>query len=135
MHRLLTATALCLVLAAPAVARGVEKPIQFKPNTTQAEVKGSVVRGDRDLYTLVARKGQRMHVHITSLEKNAVMQIYAPGWKKAKQGAITGKTLRGAGETDDATAFAGTLPANGTYLFVVGGTRGNATYTLSLRVK
>lgn len=83
-------------------------------------VRGAVVRGDRDRYTIRARAGQTLTARITSRERNAVFQIERPG----------GRFLAGAGEGDDATRWRGRLPVTGAYVFVVGGTRGNASYTL-----
>jgi hypothetical protein len=67
-----------------------------------------------------------MTVRITSTEDNAVFQIYLAGEKN---------TLRGAGEEDDATNWSGELPADSEYVIVVGGTRGNATYSLTISIE
>lgn len=67
-----------------------------------------------------------MTVKITSIEKNAVFQIYFAGEQES---------LQGAGEDDDATSWSGELPADNEYVIVVGGTRGNATYTLKISVE
>ena len=85
----------------------------------------SLVRGDRDTYIVGARAGQRMTVRITALEKNAVFQIEGPD----------GSFLKGAGEMDDATSVTVRLPGSGDYRIVVGGTRGNATYRLTVAIK
>ena len=61
--------------------------------SSSATVKGAVVRGDRDRYYVGARKGQTMSVKITSIEDNAVFQVYLPGEEDA---------LPGAGDGDDA---------------------------------
>lgn len=41
-------------------------------------VNGAVVRGDRNIYVLNARDGQRMNFAITSVESNAVFDLIAP---------------------------------------------------------
>jgi hypothetical protein len=64
-------------------------------------------------------------VRISSLEDNAVFQIYVPGHEQ---------TLDGAGEGDDATEWSGELPVSGDYRIVVGGTRGNASYRLEVTI-
>ena len=121
------ALACSLILAASLVfADGVRKKVRFAKGGTSASIKGAVIRGERDRYIVGASGGQRMTVSITSLEKNAVFQIYLAG---------EGETLDGAGEGDDATRWSGTLPANSDYVIVVGGTRGNASYTLKITVK
>lgn len=124
--------------AIPALAAEAPKTIRFKPGSHSATMSGAVIRGDRDLYTLRAKAGQSMTVRVTAVEKNAAFSIYQPravvrltpdGWK------VRGQALPGAGETDDAERWSGTLPATGTYLFVVGPTRGNATYRLTVTVR
>ena len=116
-----------LLLAAGAFAaqKGLTKRVRFPRGRTTAVLKNSVVRGTSDRYLLGARSGQQMLVHITSVEKNAVFTIYTP----------QGGTLAGAGEGDDATDWSGALPQDGDYVIEVGGTRGNATYTLEVTIR
>ena len=45
------------------------------------------------------------------------------------------KALLGAGEGEDCKRWSGVLPDTGTYLVVVGPTRGNATYTLTVAIR
>ena len=66
-----------------------------------------------------------MNVKITSPEDNAVFQI----------SDANGEYLQGAGEADDATALTSDLPRTGDYEIVVGGTRGNASYKLTVSIK
>jgi hypothetical protein len=111
--------------------------IHFARGTSSAEVRGAVVRGERALYTLEARAGQRLTLHIVALENNAVFQVYAPGARAEARDyglEIVGQALTGAGEGDDATRWTGTLPRSGSYLVVVGATRGNATYRLTVAI-
>ena len=120
---LLTVTVLSF--AAITSADGVTKRIRFAKGKHSATVSNSVVRGDRDTYIAGAGAGQTMTVKITSLEDNAVFQIEGPD----------GEYLDGAGETDDAMSFSGELPAKGDYQIIVGGTRGNASYKLTVTIK
>ena len=113
-------------LALSSLAEGVKRKIQFERGSSSATVRGNVVRGDRDRYYLGAKKGQTMSVKITSPEDNAVFQIYLPGEEKS---------LKGAGDEDDATDWSGELPADAEYVIVVGGTRGNASYTLKVSIE
>ena len=106
-------------------ADGVSKRVKFAKGKHAATVSNSVVRGDRDTYILGASGGQKMMAKITSLEKNAVFQIENPD----------GEFLDGAGETDDAMTWEGTLPDNGDYKIIVGGTRGNARYQLTVSIR
>jgi hypothetical protein len=114
------------------------EPIRFAQGASSAEVRGAVVRGERALYSIEAREGQRMSLDIRSLENNAVFQAYAPGAKpETRNGVleIAGETLPGAGEGEDATRWTGKLPRSGNYLVVVGPTRGNATYRLTVTIR
>ena len=114
-----------LSLASVTSADGVTKRIKFAKGKHSATVSNSVIRGEQDTYLAGAGARQTMTVKITSLEDNAVFQIEGPD----------GEYLDGAGETDDATTFTGQLPAKGDYKIVVGGTRGNATYKLTVMIK
>lgn len=116
---------LLLATGAFAVQKGLTKRVRFPRGRTTTILKNSVVRGTRDRYTLGARAGQQMTVHITSIEKNAVFTIYTPA----------GGTLAGAGEGQDAMDWSGELAQSGDYVIEVGGTRGNATYTLEVTIR
>jgi len=116
---------LLLATCALAAQEGLTKRVRFARGRTTATLKNSVVRGTRDRYMVGARAGQKMTVSITSVERNAVFTIHAP----------SNDTLEGAGETHDATSWSGELPESGDYVIEVGGTRGNATYTLKVTVR
>lgn len=107
-------------------AEGVKKRIRFPRGSNSTVVEGAVIRGEQDRYILGARARQTMTVSITSVEDNAVFHIYQPGAKK---------TLEGAAEAQDAKHWRGELPATGDYTIVVAGTRGNATYRLSVKIE
>lgn len=106
-------------------ADGVTKRVRFAKGQHSATVSNSVVRGDRDTYILGAGEGQTMTVKITSVEDNAVFQIENPD----------GEYLEGAGDGDDAMSFSGELPQKGDYKIIVGGTRGNASYKLTVSIR
>ena len=115
------------MLAASSVfADGVTRKVRFARGTSSTTIRGAVIRGERDRYLVGAKAGQMMTVKITSLEKNAVFQIYFAGEQES---------LPGAGEMDDAMKWSGRLPADNEYVIVVGGTRGNASYTLTISIK
>lgn len=122
---LLGVAAFRLLPARPAWA-GTSAVLQVEPGAAGALVTGAVVRGERDVYRLAAKAGQSLTVELVSVEENAAFQIYLPGKGN--------KTLPGAGDTDDAAKWNGVLPKTGTYRIVVGGTRGNAEYTLRVDV-
>jgi hypothetical protein len=95
--------------------------VRFARGRTTTFIKDAVVRGTRDRYVLRAQAGQTLTVHITSLEDNAVFDVLMPGGRR---------TL--AQESNDWT---GELPRSGDYTISVGGTRGNATYTLEITIR
>ena len=97
--------------------------IRFERGRTSKVIRDSVIRGTRDRYLVGARRGQTLMVHITSLEENAVFDVYPRG---------SDEPLNGAQETTD---WGGELPRTGDYVIVVGGTRGNASYTLEVKIR
>src|SRR5436305_1551146 len=122
--RVLFAAMLLLITTVETFAsRDRTRRIRFESGRTTKVIKDAVVRGDRDRYILHARAGQTLLVHITSEENNAVFDIYRPGGKH---------TLENAQESTD---WSGALPRTGDYIIEVGGTRGNATYTLEVTVR
>lgn len=127
-----------VLVAVQASADWKIEPIRFAPGASRASMEGVVVRGDRALYTIEAKQDQRMSLRITSPERNAVFQLYGPGAEPQTVDSllqVEGESLPGAGEGDDATQWSGRLPRSGRYLVVVGGTRGNATYRLTVEIR
>ena len=116
---------LALTFASITSADGIRKRVKFAKGSHSANYSYSVIRGDRDTYIAGAKANQRMSLKITSLEKNAVFQVQTPG----------GSYLQGAGEVDDAMRWSGSLPEDGDYEITVGGTRGNASYKLTVTIK
>ncbi|MEA2206717.1 MAG: hypothetical protein QOE77_3493 [Blastocatellia bacterium] len=124
-RRLVVVLFICGLTACPAFADGVTKKVRFAKGTSSTTIRNAVIRGERDRYLVGAKAGQTLTVKISSLEKNAVFQIYLSGEQES---------LPGAGEADDATKWSGRLPADNEYVIVVGGTRGNASYTLTISI-
>lgn len=116
---------LAFALSLTSVAEGVNKRLRFARGKSSVVASGAVMRGDRDTYTLGARAGQTLRVRIASNEKNAVFQIQDS----------SGNFLTGAGEGDDATNWSGELPTGGDYKIIVGGTRGNASYRMTVTIR
>lgn len=119
-------------------AEGVLKTLRIPRGKTAVTVAGDVLRGDRDRYELTAGRGQTMTVLLTAREKNAAFTIYLPGFVLKREDGLTlptGSTLSGAGEGEDAMSWTGPLPASGKYLIEVGGTRGNASYRLTVTIR
>lgn len=102
-------------------AEGVTQEIRFRPGSDSGTVQGAVVRGDSDTYTLGLSEGQKIWIRLTSLESNAVFDLYSPGEEPL-------------GESE-ATQMEGRLPESGTYRIVVSPSRGNAEYTLKVTVR
>jgi hypothetical protein len=125
-RRALAIVFICAFAFSSLFAQGVKKKVRFPKGTSSITIRDSVVRGDRDRYYVGAKAGQRMSVKITSTEKNAVFQIYFHGEEES---------LPGAGDGDDATSWSGELPIDNEYVIVVGGTRGNASYALTISIK
>jgi hypothetical protein len=112
----------CATVTSNEETAATRKPVRvkFATGANSTTIKQSVIRGERDTYLLGAKQGQQMNLKITSVENNAVFDVIAPGGKTIKQ---------------EATTWSGKLPANGDYQIVVGGTRGNATYELTVTIK
>jgi len=107
-------------------AAEIPKQISFERGTSSAVVEGSVMRGDRDVYTVRARAGQMVAINVSALENNAAFSLYEAGELQP---------VTGTREEDDATTWNGKLRRDGAFRIVVGGTRGNANYNLRLSIK
>lgn len=105
---------------APASPQAAGTRIEFAAGSTSSQVKNSVVRGTRNIYLLNAAAGQTMRLNISSLENNAVFEVIGPNGTALAQ------------EEEQLTLE---LPASGDYQVIVGGTRGNASYTLDVTIE
>jgi hypothetical protein len=128
---------LCMPAAAEAACPPT-KPVHFAAGASKITVSGGIPRGERDCYTLPARKGQMLTVEQSDTpDTNIVFQIYRPPWKvvgSPDQMVVGGTTLPGTAEGEDARRFSGTLPATGDYLLVVGTSRGSGAYRLRVEI-
>ena len=115
------------------------KPIFFAHGSSSGTVGGQVLRGERALYSLKATKGQTLTVTLTTPDDNAVFQIYEPDTAIGRDAdgllEFKGKPLQGAVDGQDATRWHGGLSRTGTYLIVVGSTRGNARFSMDVKVE
>lgn len=91
--------------------------VAFDPGASATVMADSVIRGNRHTYTVAAGAGQTMELLITSIEDNAVFDLIDPA----------GNVLEA-----EATNTTTVLPDDGVYRVVVGGTRGNASYELTI---
>ncbi|MEO7673511.1 MAG: hypothetical protein ABIU09_05475 [Pyrinomonadaceae bacterium] len=103
---------------------GITRRIRFAKGKSSATYSNAVIGGERDAYILGAKAGQRMTVRVKALENNAAFQIENPD----------GEYVEGAGETDDVTNVTVSLHDSGDYRIIVGGTRGNASYRLTVSI-
>ena len=94
--------------------------VEFAPGTSWTTLENSVVRGDRDVYLLGAQGGQQMNLDIESLESNAVFDVISPSGTVMAREAVSESLV---------------LPQTGDYTVIVGGTRGNASYTLEVAIE
>ncbi len=111
--------------------------IPLGPARASAAVSGGVVRGERNLYSVVARAGQTLSVEIEAAEDNAAFEIYTPAARISRIAAkpeCYGETLTDRGD-NDSRSWSGRLAATGPYLIAVGPTRGNAAYELSVSLR
>jgi hypothetical protein len=129
--------AVALPLRADAPPPDAPRALRFAKGQSQTTVNDGVVRGERRTWRFGARAGQQATLEIRSLENNAVFEVWQPGARRpaAPGEPMQGQALPGAGEGDEATRWSGALPADGEYLVVVGATRGNASYRLTLRIE
>jgi hypothetical protein len=139
-----TVLSLLLLVLGAAIVQAAEpvptpKPIFFAKGSSSGTVGGHMLRGERNLYSLKAGAGQTLTIEMTAPDNNAVFQVYEPGTTIGRDAdgllEFHGKALAGANDGDDATRWSGRLPQSGTYIVVVGGTRGNARYSLDVKIE
>ena len=128
-----------LAAMAPAAAEAAApapKPIELARGASSAEVQGGIARGETARYTFVAREDQWAEVAVRSVEGNAVVKVYGPGWHLG--GEDGSEIVRGEGVIDldeEAPSWSDLLPRAGTYLIEVGSERGGAEFHLALTVR
>lgn len=124
---------------APAPSIPVVRPIFFAAGAKSGTVGGHVLRGEHQLYSLAAEAGQLLTVTITAPANNAVFRIYAPGTKIGRgadgQLEFTGRVLHASSEALDPARWSGRLPSDGTYVIAIGSSRGNAGYSMDVKIE
>ncbi len=100
-------------------AYGIYTRVNFAQGSVGTTIEDAVVRGTVNGYLFAARAGQQMRLTLTSLEDNAVVEVFGPDDDLLAQG------------TDAALE----LPADGDYLVVISSERGNATFELEIEIR
>jgi hypothetical protein len=106
----------------PHTANASEFDLTFERGKSYGIVSNSVIRGERDNVYFGARSGQIVSIAVSSLEDNAVVELYfkrGGAWMLAEA-------------PPDSRVLYGNLPDSdgGQYRITVAGTRGNASYDL-----
>jgi hypothetical protein len=110
---------------APRAAAAAQTPqrVRFRRGSSSAVLKGAIVLGSADEYVIGARAGQRLTLRITSLEKNAVFDLYKTHAGEPSEIVMEKKN------------WSGVLEEDGDYLIRVGSERGNTAYTLRVTIR
>jgi hypothetical protein len=109
--------------------------IPFQPTQTCVRLEAGVVRGERDLYAVLARAGQTLSVELKDAEHNTAFSIFPPGTQiscAAERPECIGPTLTG---ESDSRHWSGRVPMTGPYFIGVASTWGNAAYQLSVSLR
>ena len=95
--------------------------IEFAPGASTASVSASVVRGDRAVYVLRADRGQTMAITINSTQEQggALFDVISPN----------GEIL-----SSSSASFSQALVQSGDYRIIVGGSRGNASFSMTVSI-
>lgn len=97
--------------------------LAFPPGQPLTTVQGEVALGGTQLYVVTARAGQTLLVSVAS-DEAVTFQVFPPDVRPARskdgKTLIEGKALPDAGPDDNAKAWVGALPRNGTYLIALG---------------
>jgi uncharacterized protein YecT (DUF1311 family) len=147
-RRVLPVLACLAALAGPSMASAAEppatRPIEFARGASSAKLHGGIARGEVAYYHFGAAEGQWAEVAVGSVEDNAVVTVFAPGWKIVQaEGAwmVEGETMPSMSfgeegvEEDGSQRWSAILYEGGKYLVVVGSLRGGAEYDLELAIR
>jgi len=95
--------------------------IEFAPGTSATSISNSVVRGDRAVYVLRADRGQTISININSSQEQggALFDVISPN----------GEILN-----SSSASFSQVLSISGDYRIIVGGSRGNASFNMTVTI-
>ncbi len=134
------------VLAATVATQAAEAPdcaapalIQLPAVGQAATLSNVLTRGRYACYTFDAEAGRTLRANVRSARSNVVLLVYQPGFSITTDDAgpdVSGPTIPGAGEADEAVKLSAKLARAGRYLILVGMTRGAAEpFTLSIALQ
>ena len=136
----------------PDASGRVRRELRFKKGKSSTTVQDAVIRGERHWFEFGANADQQLDVSITALEDNAVFGLYVVspyGWQDRvnEDANVAFRDIEvdpggsAVGVDAERTSWSGKLPygsksgQNSVYAIEVGGTRGNASYTLKVSIK
>ncbi len=111
------ALAIIVLFAIPALPQG---RIRFARGRTSTVLKGTVSAGKEVGYSLDARSGQTMSVHLVSRNSHARFELYG----------LKGTTL-----AEDANDWQGKLPENNEYEIIISTSDRMTNYTLEVTIR
>jgi hypothetical protein len=117
--------------------------ITFTPGSTTSTLAGQVAPGGRNVYYVLAKAGQSLSVSVASTANAISFQVFPPEatLEKGADGIalVTGQPLPDAGPSDNAKAWIGAIPRDGSYLILVlmsaGGASVPSPYSLTLSLQ
>jgi hypothetical protein len=93
------------------------------PGSGAATLAGELPPGGRALYTVQAKAGQTLMVSVMPVATGLSFQVFATEASVARGGdglpLVTGRTLPDAGPADNAQAWIGAIPGDGSYLVLL----------------
>ena len=115
-----------LLIINPAQAADHQRELKFAPGADKGVVENSVVRGDRDVISFYAEKGQYCGITLTSLQNNTSLAVLDKD----------GKLLGGNVDTcaDGGAYWWCILPYSGCYKIALSPTFGNTSYKAEVTI-
>ena len=123
---ILVALLLVLSFSSLIFAQKTSRPIRFARGRTTAVIRDTILDGQWHDYTLRARQGQTMSVHISGSSRNLTFRVIPPNGDD-QHGSLTGE--------EGVRDWQGELPETGEYYISVHGPNRKATYTLEVNIR
>lgn len=126
------------ILAQPVNNLPATSTITFAPGSNTSAATGQIAPGGRVVHFVAAKAGQTLMVSVSSASAAVTFQVFKPAAALANGAdgvpVITGPTLPDAGPRDNAKAWIGAIPQDGSYLVAVGMGSGPAPVSYNLVV-